>query len=787
MRKFLLLGGMILLSYFSFAQENKQFVFGKITDKLTGEELIGASIYLEVDHTKLGASCDMHGNYKIINVPIGRHNFTASFIGYKPVLIQGIIVQASKPLQLDIELEKDAKQISEINISAIKNKESTNPFSTLSSRSFTIEESSRFAGGLCDPSRVAYNFAGVSFSAPQDNGVVIRGNSPTSVLWRLNGIDVGGASHFGGGNMAGAGLISIYSSAILKGTNFYSGAFPAEYSNTTAGVFDINFREGNRQKHQKTFQLGILGADIGLEGPLNKKGTATYLVNYRHGFIGYYGKLAGGVEPNFKDLSYNLTYKSESLGNFSFWGMFGLSSNYLPYKKYQKKVKEGVVKKEKFREYKDDFIQKDIKFGMGAIGFNHKKRVSKKSFLKTNLGFSTNYYKDSRELFTQIADTINTGSLSPYHYKKNHEYNFSFNSSLFTQINKKINNKSGIYYNKAKIYSQYDKILHNPQKLTGLYNKAGVVDYYSAFTQFKLTIIEDLNINLGVSLNKFSEVNEFSIEPRIGIKWNYANWGNISLAYGKHSKLEDKKIYLVAKDKFKGNIKLAKAEHYVLALDFNLAENLTFKTEVYYQNLYDVPVFTENNESFINYTQMWEFNSPIVFTGTGKNKGIDFSIEKSIDKGLYFLLTTSIFDSKYKDYKGIERSTLFNRNFQSGLALGKEFIVRQKNILGFNININYLGGNRLAPLKYEESITAKEAVYDLDKLYQVQADNKFWLNVGLSYKVNKKNKTITWGLDFQNALLTTHDDGYRYNLRTNKIDKKDVFFILPNFYYKIEF
>ena len=270
-RKSAITGLLFFMAYFGFAQTNTQSIKGKVVDYVTGEPLIGATLTIEGSDPIIGAIADINGTYVLDNVPLGRQVVLVSYVGYKQVRIPEVLLTSAKPFLLDVQLEEDQTSLGEVVVTARQGKEAYNTMSSVSARSFTIEESSRFAGGLSDPSRVAYNFAGVTFSSPQDNGVVIRGNSPTNVLWRVNGLDIGGAAHFAGGNLAGAGLISIYSANILRGSDFFTGAFPAEYANATSGVFDINFRKGNPEENQHLVQLGVLGLDLASEGPISKK------------------------------------------------------------------------------------------------------------------------------------------------------------------------------------------------------------------------------------------------------------------------------------------------------------------------------------------------------------------------------------------------------------------------------------------------------------------------------------------------------------------------------------
>ncbi|PWJ44209.1 TonB-dependent receptor [Sediminitomix flava] len=778
----------ILIAQQAVAQNITQEIKGKVIDVITGEPLIGATVSIE--NTNTGAITNQDGHYTLESVSVGRHTIVVSYMGYKQSRLPGILVTSSKPLFLDVKLEEDSEILEGVVVTARKGSESYNTMAPVSARSFTVEESSRFAGGLSDPSRVAYNFAGVTFSAPQDNGVVIRGNSPNSVLWRLNGMDVPGAAHFGGGNLAGAGLISIYSSNMLKGSDFFSGAFPAEFSNATSGVFDVSFRQGNNEEHQHMAQMGILGVDLASEGPINKDKGSSYLVNYRHGFIGYYGELAGGAAPHFQDLSFNLSFPSKQIGDISVWGMGGLSSNPTPFKKYQ--VKHDEDKDEyniKYRTYFQDFLEKDIHFGMGAVGINHNINVGGASALRSNIGYTTNYYKNDVSYFTQDADTLNTGSLSPYAKYKTHESKLEFSTRLYSKLSRKITNETGVRASLLHVDSYASEAPQPTSALHEHYNVVGNSFSVSAFTQFKFSLSPTVDLTTGLSTTKFEMVDEVTLEPRIGLNWQYLPFANFGLAYGRHTKREELKTYFYKRpeDNQFNDLKLSKADHYVLSLGFDLSENTSLTIEAYYQELFDVPVIEGTPYSFANYSNVWQVDGAITNDGTGTNIGVDVSLERKMDRGFYYLLTASIFDSKYTDAMNIERNTLYNRNYMATLALGKEFVVKKKNLLGFNFNATYMGGGRLTPYLEAETHENRSVVNDETRLYEWQGRPEFWLNAGITYKINKERTTRTWGLDFQNAVLTQQMAGYKYNLRENTIDEDNVLFLIPNLYYKIEF
>jgi hypothetical protein len=163
----------------------------------------------------------------------------------------------------------------------IRKDQAINEMAVVSARSFTIDETERYAGSLGDPSRMAANFAGVTSVSDQRNDIVIRGNSPLGLLWRLEGLEIPNPNHFGSIGTTG-GPISMLNINHLTNSDFYTGAFPAEYGNALAGAFDIRMRNGNNQKHEFMGQMGFNGFELGAEGPFSSNSQASYMANFRY-------------------------------------------------------------------------------------------------------------------------------------------------------------------------------------------------------------------------------------------------------------------------------------------------------------------------------------------------------------------------------------------------------------------------------------------------------------------------------------------------------------------------
>lgn len=228
---------MIFTSPYAYSQNTlTQTVRGTIKDVDTKIPLIGANIFVDGTDPLIGSTTDLEGHFRMTRIPVGRHNFKVSYIGYEPFTLTEILVSSGKEVVLNIELKESAVALNKVVIWANTNKDKpVNSMATLSARTFSVEETSRYAGGLDDPARLASAFAGVATTQTTNNAIIIRGNSPRGVLWRFEGVDIPAAFHFPNVDFVGGGGYTVLSNQMLRNSDFYTGAFPAEYGNAVSG------------------------------------------------------------------------------------------------------------------------------------------------------------------------------------------------------------------------------------------------------------------------------------------------------------------------------------------------------------------------------------------------------------------------------------------------------------------------------------------------------------------------------------------------------------------------
>lgn len=756
-----------------------QTVRGVIMDADLKIPLIGATILVEGIDPVIGTIAGQDGNFRLERVPLGRHNFKVSYIGYESYTVSEVLVGSGKEIVLEIGLKESLLSIDEVTVKASSNKDRpVNTMVTLSARTFSVEEASRYAGGLDDPARLASGFAGVATTQTTNNSIIIRGNSPRGVLWRVEGVDVPATFHFPNVDFVGGGGYTVFSSQMLRNSDFYTGAFPAEYGNAFSGVFDVKMRTGNTENREFTAGVGIQGVDFSAEGPFAKGKNASYLFNYRYGTLGLIGKIVSFPNlPTFQDLTFKFDFPTENAGTFSFWGMGADDMNN---KDAREDSTEWVTS--------IDYMTQRYKNRFGATGLSHRITFGRNTYLNTILsadGMRSSF--DKREYSADMQ-------MLPVLSSKSTEGKYSFRSTLNHKFGSGISSRTGITLN-SLFYDNELKLAFytNPDSLINFVNNNGKGLQTQIFTQFKIDLSPNLSANLGLHSMFLNVNNEYTIEPRAGLIWNLNEKDEIGLAYGLHSQMEELRTYYSEINNNgvielqNRNIGFMKSHHFVLGYNRRVNDVVRVKVEPYCQMLENVPVYSNSSFSIINITNNWAINRKLENTGKGKNYGIDLTLERFLKDRYYYLFTASIFDSKYTGGDGKEYNTTYNRGHVINLLAGKEWMIKGKNMLGVSAKVTYMGGLRYTPVLYEESMAAKWALPDQSRAFENQFPSTTGVDLSITYKVNKEKYTGTWYLMIKNALLQPDYSDPFYSRMKNDVVIDEMKMPFPSLGYKIEF
>ena len=774
------------------AQELTQNIRGTILDSDSKMPLIGANIMVQDIDPVMGASTDIDGYFKMENVPVGRHTLVVTYLGYEPTVMNSILLTTGKELVLNIELTESTEKLEEVVVTAKLDKNKPlNEMALVSARSFSVEETSRYASSYFDPARMAQNYAGVNLGGGDDdlfNEIIVRGNSPRGIMWRLEGIEIPNPNHFGAlGNSGGA--ISMLSSSTLSNSDFYTGAFPAEFGNATSGVFDLHMRNGNNEKREYAFMLGALGIEAAMEGPFSKNSRASYLFNYRYSTLAMLESLGVSpvedILPKYQDLSFKINVPTKKAGVFSLFGLGGdNTASFVPEADSTKWESSG----DRF-----GFVENQK---MGVVGLSHKMILSESSYLKT-------VASASHELFQSDEYEL----LSNEDYRRKVENESTFKSTTFrvsTTYTNKLNAKNtirlGAIASNTDFNYELKEFIDRDNAFRVYLDNDGTTQLYQAFAQWKHRVTKDWTFNAGMHLTRFALSGENVIEPRLSTSYKLNSKQSISAAIGLHSKPEPIAFYFLESSLPDGtrtspnlDLGMSKSFHSVLGYDHQLSDNLRLKAEVYYQQLYNVPVTQAPNEygSIINANDIWDIigAQDAVNEGEGRNYGIDLTFEKFFSNQYYFLVTGSLFQSKYTPIDGIEYSTKFNSNFQTNLLAGKEWkIGKNKNdIIAVNGKFILAGGNRYTPVDIEKSREQQRTIRDFSQIYGERLSNYLRFDLGVSYKIIKKRMTHSIMVDIQNVTNNQNPGGSYYDRELEKVQEYYLTGFFPVFNYRIEF
>ncbi|MFO7656973.1 MAG: TonB-dependent receptor [Bacteroidales bacterium] len=756
-----------------------QTVRGTIKDANSKIPLIGAAIIVEGIEPVIGTITDFDGNFRLERVPVGRHNFKVSYIGYEPFTVLEILVGSGKEVVLNIELKESSLTLNEVVIRANTNKDRpVNSMATLSARTFSVEETSRYAGGFDDPARLASAFAGVTTTQTTSNAIIIRGNSPRGVLWRFEGVDIPAAFHFPNVDFIGGGGFTVLSNQMLRNSDFYTGAFPAEYGNASSGVFDIKMRTGNAQKREYTAGISMIGIDFSAEGPFVNGKKATYLFNYRYSTLGLIGSLINLPNlPTFQDLSFNFNFPTKNAGTFSFWGLGADDIN--------KKTAESDTTK-----WETDYDRTGLGYfnRFGAIGFSHRISLGNNTFIQSTISADGMRYEMDKKEYTFDS------SLLPTDYINSTEGKYTLRSIVNHKFSKKVSSRTGITLNSLFFDNNLKKAFRdNPEVMSTFVNSSGKGFSAQAFSQIKVELLPNLSTNIGFH-TMYLDVNEkATFEPRAGLSWNFTQNDEISVAYGLHSQMEELRTYYSQTNNNgiietpNKNIDFMKSHHLVLGYSRKVSDVMRIKIEPYYQILQDIAVYPNSSFSIINVTSNWAINRKLENSGTGKNYGIDLTVERFLKDGYYYLITTSLFDSKYVGGNGKEYSTRFNRGNVVNLLAGKEWMVKDKNILSLSVKVTYMGGLRYTPALHDESVAAQMYMPDNSQAYARQFPSSTGVDFTISYRINKAKYTGVWSLMVKNALMQPDYSDPFYDFITQDVIIDKIKMPIPSLGYKIEF
>ena len=798
-KHFLIILGMVLAAVTLKAENTPetQVVKGQILDAQSNYELIGATIKLISDSEPLGAITDVNGRFRIDQVPIGRQSFEVSYIGYKSQTIPNVLVTLGKEVYLEIKLTESIENLDEVVVTASADKDlPINELAKVSARTFSVEEVVRYSGGRNDVARIAASFAGVSAPNDSRNDIVVRGNSPTGLLWKIEGLPMATTNHYNTLGTTG-GPVSALNTNMLRTSDFMTGAFPAEYGNANAAVFDVNFRNGNTDRHEFMVQMSAFtGMEAMIEGPIKKGNNSSYLMAYRYGLASLAATGTSAI-PVYQDFAFKVNLGESKIGQFELFGLGGRSSIDF--------FGDEIDEDDLFANPNENAY---VKGELGLIGLSHLFKLNKTTYWKTTMGASTSYNDYIRDNIDRVQDTIYLATRD-----ENRESRYTFN----TYVNKKFDARWSM--RAGSLVEMYEVTLFGENRD----NDADIPDldgnnipdyleeyrnvnkrYYlpQLYAQAQYNVSNDLSTTFGFHAQYHSITEASVIEPRVGASWEFIPNQKLSLAYGLHAQAIPSPVLFHKELDEQGeyietnmSLGFTKAHHVVLGYDRRLGVDWRLKAEVYYQYLFDVPVESqETSYSALNQGADFGFATAahLVNDGVGRNYGLELTLEKFFSQGYYLLATTSLYDSRYQGSDKVWRNTAFNNQYVFNALFGKEWKFGKDNRHAWTFDTKFTtsGGNPYTPIDLAATRASRgEIMLFDDEAYseRIAAYMRWDVKFGVRLNSTKRRMSQAFYLDFQNVTGRENEFVKRYNEVTDEINTVTQIGFFPDFMWRVNF
>lgn len=770
----------LLLSNYSLAQ-SYQTVRGSISDKFTESPITGVVVeIMKEGRTIQNAISNENGVFSIEKVELGTYDILFKHLQYNSFITPGIEVSVSKEIVMDVKMSLSIAALTEVEVTPPKLRgQPVNEMATTSSYSIQAEDAKRIAGGLDDPIRVAGTLPGVtSATGFSENFISIRGNSPRSLKYIMEGVELPNPTHFSRIGSSG-GTFTIFSMQLLDKSDFYTGAYSAQYGNSLGGIFDAKLRKGNQQKHEHVIQAGVLGLDIASEGPLSKSKKASYAINYRFGLVGLARLIGYPTQPIYQDLSFTLNFPLTNRSNLKLFAIGGTS------------LRDRLAEKDSsLWEKSIDRTNLILKSEMGSIGAVYKYFLTDQTVFNATAAVSYTNQIDNKQYVNDNTSLID---------QRTNEYKsmpISFAASLKHQFSKRHHHITGLSYTNTFHDWRSSRYVFNSQSTIIPFNGSGVSNELQAYTLSKFILTNKWHLNTGIHYTYYDVNKEQAIEPRASINYKINTKHSLSASFGMHSQVEHFATYWYTDKESTNNLhpnknlEFAKSKHYIIGYKGKIWANHSLRIETYYQQLNNIPIATAGTFSTINMSELQEIRL-LNNNGTGENYGLDIGFERYTENGLYYIFNGSIYRSLYTGADNIKRSTLYDNKYNLKFLIGKEYKLKEKDgkykAFAWNTNLAMLGGAPYTPLDLIASDIEQETIYNESIAFSQRDKALVYLDFTFSYKINSTNRRSVWALQIKNLFSNGNAIYREYDTVTKEeviVPSSSVFPVLS---YRLEF
>lgn len=735
-----------------FAQRSGE-ILGTVKDRKTQEPLIGVTI--KAEGTTTGAITDVDGKFKLV-LPTGSYNLVSSYVGYKSLTKYNIIVVTGNAQQINFELDEDATILDEVQVVVNRSISVASAENPNSIQKLTAEEIKNNPGGNFDISRVIGVLPGVGGTAGNGsfrNDLLIRGGGPSENVFYLDGIEIPVINHFATQGSSG-GPQGILNVAFIEDATLSTSSFNAKYDNTLSSVLQFKQRDGNPNKLQGNVRLSSSEAALTLEGPLSKK--TTFLASARRSYLQFlFQALDLPIRPSYWDFQYKIAHQINKKASLNIIGVGAIDDFYFGVPKNTDATKEYIIRSNPLIKQWNYTVGASLKYLLNNGYMNV--ALSRNMFDNDLDRYEDGNTKDIklRVFNSQSQEIENKLRLDINKFKGKTEYSYGavlqyvkYNNDFFNIFNREV--KDGL----GKVIQPLRQINFNTE-----------INFFKSGLFFQAST-SNMDDKLKLSGGLRSDMNSFTadggnplktLSPRASASYQIADKWRINTSLGRYYKLP---LYTVLGYKDNGNFvnkdnKYIQSDHFVAGLEFIPRPKTRITVEAFIKNYNNYPVSVARGISLAN--DGGDFgaigNERTLSIGKGKTKGVELFFQQKLTKGLFGVLSLTVFESKFSGSNGNYISSAWNSGNIFSAQLGKKFN------RGWEMGLKWQsqGGNPYTPYdlvasQKNYSIVGRGTL-DNTKLNQDRLGAYKRFDFRLDKKWNFRKTTFDLYLDVQNAFV----------------------------------
>ncbi|MBN1781799.1 TonB-dependent receptor [bacterium] len=606
---------------------------GKLIDQATRQPLISANVIIE--GSDKGAATDADGQYIISSVSPGIYNVRYMMMGYETRYVNKVVVNPGRTTWQQIELVSTVLEGESVSVTAGYFQSARDAI--VSSQTMDFEEVRSDPGSAEDIQRVMQTLPAVVSQADQSNEIIIRGGMPGENLFVMDDIEIPNPNHFQDQGESG-GPINMINPYFVRKIDFYAGAFPARYGDRASSVMDISLREGNREGFTGYAYMGMAGAGVIAEGPL-QKGKGSYLISGRKSYLDLILSSIGMTDlPQYYSLQSKICYDLDGNNQLTLNALYG--------KDFIEEVEEDDPESEEILE--QDYFRHDGSQLVTGLTWRH-------------LIDSRGYFKCMASQVRSTWDQISRENFRLEYRNQSVERERTVKTEVVVLPSASTELQAGASVKSVRfhidLWAEGDTVFTYQYDPYGRIAGISPVQVYDPFTQVrhqdsykaaayvhgKWQPSARWTLLAGLRADYFDAIHDHAVDPRVGVRFHLSPLASINLALGQQSQAPHSGQ--VTAHALNADLVYKRTRQVVLGFDRLFREDIRGTVEVFYKDYQKVPV----GISELTGDPFDVSNGRGVSQGEGFAKGIELFLQKKPTGLGHFTLSYAYAVSKARD------------------------------------------------------------------------------------------------------------------------------------------